>query len=54
MLPTMESEDGTFCAGNVLIAFRWVREGLFRFMFEMHRSSTLLALKSAVTQRIAV
>ena len=31
-----------FRAGHVLIAFRWVREGLFRFTFELHRSSIFI------------
>jgi hypothetical protein len=34
---------------DVFIPFRWVREGLFRFTFELHRSSRSSAARSSDT-----
>ena len=42
MLHITEGEDNFFLLVrpvNVFIPLRWVREGLFRFTFELHRSS---------------
>lgn len=36
---------------DVFIPFRWVREGLFRFTFELHRSSRSAPARSSDAQR---
>jgi hypothetical protein len=53
MLHITEGEDNfylPFVWLIVSIPFRWVREGLFRFTFELHRSSRSGAARSSDTQ----